>query len=211
MAEAEVVNVKVRSERGKRQARRLRANGFIPAVIYGHGEQTVSLSVSAEEVTGALRHGTRIVSLQGDLKEQAFIRDVQWDTFGNDVLHLDFTRVSAGEMLATTVALECRGEAPGTRTGGVVEQPLHELPIRCPANAITDKIEININALELGQSILVGDLQLPSGAETTVAADTVVVQCVERAVAEEEEAAPSGPAEPEVIGRKPDEEGEADS
>jgi large subunit ribosomal protein L25 len=208
MSAAEVLNVQVRDETGKRKVRRLRANGMIPAVLYGHGQQVVSLSVPADEVNAALRHGNRVVALQGGLNEQVFIREVQWDTFGHDVLHLDFTRVQAGEMLETTVLLECRGDAPGTHAGGVVEQPLHELEIRCPPEAMTDRIEVNINALELGQSITVGDLELPRGAEALAEADMVVVQCVER-VEEEEESEATGPAEPEVIGRKEDEDAES--
>ena len=102
--------------------------------------------------------------------------------------------------------LECRGDAPGTHAGGVLEQPLHLLQIKCPANSMTDKIEVNVNSVEVGHSITVGDLVLPTGAETLIDADTVVVQCVER-VAEDEEAegAAIGPAEPEVIGQKAEE------
>ena len=107
MAETDVLDVQVRNETGKRQVRRLRAKGLIPAVIYGHGGDSISLSVSAEQVNTALRHGSRIVVLKGGVNEDAFIREVQWDTFGQDVLHLDFTRVSAGEMLETTTCAVC--------------------------------------------------------------------------------------------------------
>ena len=153
MAENDVLNVQVRGETGKRQVRRLRSQGVIPAVIYGHGGESISLSVSADELNAALRHGSRIVSLKGGVDEEAFIREVQWDTYGHDVLHLDFTRVKAGELLETTVVLELRGDAPGSHTGGTVDQPLHELQILCPAGSMTDRIEVNVNSLELGDAI----------------------------------------------------------
>lgn len=210
MAETAELNVQVRKETGKRQVRRLRAKGLVPAVIYGHGGASISLSVSAEQVNTAIRQGSRIVALKGGLNENAFIREVQWDTYGLDVLHLDFTRVTAEEMLETTIVLECRGEAPGTRVGGTLEQPLHSMQIKCPANVMTDRIEVNVNSLELDKTITVGDLELPKGAEALLDDDVVVVQCIERA-AVEDEAVSTGPAEPEVIGRKADDDGEGES
>jgi large subunit ribosomal protein L25 len=205
MADAAILKVEARTETGKNKTKRLRANGKIPAVVYGHGGETVSISVPADELNTLLREGSRIVSLQGSVNEDAFIRDVQWDVYGSSVLHLDFTRVTAGESIETTVLIECRGDAPGLRAGGVVEQLLQDLEVTIPATSMTDKIEVNINALELGESITVGQLELPSGAKVDVDPETVVVQCVERVEVEEEEVS-IGPVEPEIIGRKDDEQ-----
>ena len=211
MADAEVLQVEVREDMGKRKVRRLRAGGKIPAVIYGHGEKNVSLCLAADEMQAVLRRGSRVVKLQGGLDESAFIRDVQWDTFGNAILHVDFTRVSAGETIDATVTIELRGAAPGVKAGGTVEQPLHELQIRCPSTEFVDKIEVNINALELGQTITVAQLELPKGATALADDDILVVQCVERDDAPEEDIAPVGSAEPEVIGRKAEDDDEGDS
>lgn len=205
---AEVLQVSQRSTRGTANARRERAAGKIPAVLYGHGKETVNLSVPADEVQAAIRHGSHFVELKGDVDESALIRDVQWDTFGVDVLHVDFTRVDAGETAEITVSVELRGEAPGTKQGGMIRQMIHEVTIDCPVTVIPEKLFVNINSLELGGSVLAGDLELPEGANLQAEADTLVVQCVEVATHDDEEEAgvPAGPAEPEVIGRKPDED-----
>ena len=94
---AEVLNVQLRETRGKRNARRDRLAGQLPAVLYGHGKETLSLLLSADEFQAAMRHGARLVKLTGAVEEQAFIRQLQWDTWGTHVLHVDFTRVSEHE------------------------------------------------------------------------------------------------------------------
>jgi large subunit ribosomal protein L25 len=201
---AEQLNVEIRPTRGKRANRRLRAGGAIPAVLYGHGEKTVSLSVPAHDLEAAIRHGSRLVTLSGAVKQQAFIREVQWDTWGTNVLHVDFTRVSAHEIIEVQVPVELRGEAPGLKEGGVVEQPVHEIAIECEASDVPEKIEVNINTLELGGSITADQLELSKTAKALCGPDTVIVQCtLPAAVPEEEEvvAAEEGEAEPEVIGR----------
>jgi len=211
MAGSESLNVEVRKETGKRKIRRLRAGGKIPAIVYGHGSETTTLSVLADDMSRIIDRGHRIVSLQGGASGNAFIRDVQWDTYGTSILHIDFTRVEAGEMIETTVVFELRGEAPGIRMGGMVVQSLPSMEIKCPPSSMTDKILVNVNELELDQTITVGQLQLPEGAETLVDAGTVVVQCVEKPVlpGDEEETTPTvGAAEPEVIGEKKDQDGD---
>ena len=205
---AEVLQVKKRETRGKRNARRMRIAGQIPAVLYGHGEESVSLSVEVRELNTALRHGSRIVDLQGALKDKAFIREIQWDTFGVDVLHVDLTRVAAGEKVTINVAVELRGVAAGTKDGGVVEHPVHEVEIECPADSIPEKLQVNINDLQLGESLTASSLDLPEGAKLLISGDTVLVQCVEPQVEEDEEEAALDAVEPEVIGGHKDAEGE---
>ena len=206
---AEELNVKVRETRGKRNARRGRLAGSVPAVLYGHGKENISLAVPADELSAAIRRGSKLVELAGEVKDTALIREVQWDTFGIEILHVDLTRVSAGERVEMTVRVELRGEAPGTREGGIVEHLIHEVQIECPATSIPDRLRLNINALELGDVLLASVLELPSGARLVGAEDAVVVQCVAPAVApEEEEGLVEGGAEPEIIGRKAEEEEE---
>jgi len=204
---AEVLNVDLRETRGKRRNRRLRNGGAIPAVLYGHGEETVCLSVSAHEIEATVNHGSRLVELAGAVSQQAFIRELQWDTWGTNVLHVDFTRISAHEKVQVEVALELRGEAPGLKEGGVVEQLAHRVEIECEAGDIPDRLDVNINQLNLHESITAADLELPGTASILCEPDRVIVQCVEPAAEpEEEEAESAESAEPEVIGRKPEEE-----
>jgi large subunit ribosomal protein L25 len=204
---AELVKVERRETRGKRNARRGRRKGMLPAVLYGHGEEAISLALPADEFESAVRRGARLVKLAGAVDEQAFIRAIQWDTWGTHVLHVDFTRVSEHEKVEVRVMIELRGEAPGLKAGGVVKQNLHEVQIECEATAIPDKLHVNINHLEMGQAITVAQLELPPGITLFAEPETVVVECAEPVEVVEEAGAPTE-GEPEVIGRKKEEEEE---
>lgn len=203
---AEVLNVQIRHTRGKHRARQLRKEGIVPAVLYGHGKETVALSVPAEALDTAIRHGSHVVKLVGEVQEQALLRELQWDTWGANVVHVDFARVSAHEKVEIEVEVELRGEAPGHKEGGTVDQLLHRVLLECRATAIPEKVEVNINELNLGESITAGELELPEAAELLTESDAVVVQCVERALEPEEAEGEGEEAEPEIIGRKKEEE-----
>ena len=161
---AKELKVEVRENRGKRNARRLRQTGAIPAVLYGHGLESVALSVRADVLGNLVQHGSRLITLTGAVNESAMIRELQWDTWGTHLLHVDFTRVSAHETVEVDLSLELRGEAPGLREGGLISQSLHQLRIECPASSIPEKLEVNVNHLNLHDSITVADLELPAGA-----------------------------------------------
>ncbi len=205
---AEQLNVRLRERRGKRNNRRLRKAGEIPAVLYGHGEEAVSLALSADEVNTAMRHGSRLVQLAGAVKEQAFIRECQWNTWGTQVLHLDFTRVSEHERVQVQISIELRGESPGQKSGGVVEHLIHEIDMECEVTEIPEKLSLSVNSLELGDTITVADLELPASAVVALAPETILVQCVEVAELADEDEGEAAEAEPEVIGRKKEEEEE---
>ncbi len=202
---ADVLNVEVRTADGKRVARRLRRNGAVPAILYGHGESNVSLSLKADQISAAVRHGSRVVELQGAANEKAFIRDLQWDVYGVDILHVDFARVSEHERISVEVKVGLRGEAPGIKDGGVVEHLVHEVEIECEALSIPEKLFLSINELKVGDSFLVSAIHLPSGVTLLSDPDQIAVQCVVPVEAEEAEPG-EGAAEPEVIGRKAEED-----
>lgn len=203
---AEQLTVQIRETRGKKNARRLRQNGLVPAILYGHGEANVSLSVPADKIAAIVRHGSRVLTLQGDVQDQVLIRDLQWDPFGATVLHVDFARVSAEERVIVRLPVELRGEAPGVREGGMINHVVHETEIECRVTDVPDRVVINVNQLHVGGALTIADLELPPGARVLADADLIVVQCVEQVAVVEEEAPPS-PAEPEVIGRvKPEAE-----
>lgn len=209
---SDVLHVEIRPERGTRAARKLRAGGRIPAVLYGHGEESVSLSVAHEELETAVRHRSHMVNLEGGVSESALIQSLQWDTFGVEILHADFFRVRKGEKHEAVVAVQLRGDAPGAKEGGIVQLLLHEVEILCPVESIPDVFEVSVNDLHLDQEITAGQLELPQGASLITSADEVVVHCVDaaRVAAPLEEEALAGEAEPEVIRRK-EEEGEGES
>lgn len=206
----EVLAVEKRETRGKRQSQRLRAAGSIPAVLYGHGEATVSLSVPADRFDAVLRHGARVVDLTGAVSETAFIRDLQWDVFGNEVLHVDFTRVSADERLQVEVEVRLRGEAPGVKEGGHLEHVVHAVEIDCLATAIPDHLDLRVSELHLNASLTAADIELPDGVKLVTEPETTIVNCAP-AVEVEEEVAVGEEGEPEVIGghKEEGEEGES--
>jgi large subunit ribosomal protein L25 len=208
----DVLHVTKRNQLGSAACRRIRRSGSIPAVLYGHGLENVNLSIPEGEVTAAIRHGSRLVEIQGDVSDSALLRDVQWDAMGLEVVHLDLARVSAEEAVEVEVTVDLRGEAPGTKEGGIVEHVTHRLSIRCPAGAIPEHLEVNINNLQLGQSVLASQVALPASAELLSEPELVVVHCVQPVIRAEVEAVPTEAAEPEVIGRAAErEEGEAEA
>lgn len=209
---AETLQAETRSSRGKRNAKRLRAAGKVPAVLYGHGEKTVSLAIPAEQLTAAVRHGSRVVDLKGAVSDSALVRELQYDTFGLEILHVDFARVSADERVHVKVPLEIRGQAAGLKEGGIIEHLIHEVEIECPVASIPDKIILNVANLKLDESMTVGQAALPEGAKIVSSADEIAVQCQRPLETEEEAAAAPGAegAEPELIRKeKPAEEEEA--
>jgi large subunit ribosomal protein L25 len=207
MAEAVVLKTKPREEHGKMHARRLRRQGLVPGVIYGHKEATLAVSCSGEELAHAVRHGVRVLDVQaGGKVEKALIKELQWDHLGKEILHVDFARVAADERVEVNVRVELRGTAAGIAQGGVIDQPIHLLAVECLAIAVPDSIRVSVAELQLGQAIHVRELVLPEGVKALTDAEAVVVQViaklVEPEVAPAPEAAAVEPAEPEVIRRE---------
>ena len=205
----DTLEVTLRKTTGSSEARRLRRSGMVPAILYGHGEPCVGLAANREAVEAAVRHGSRVVELKGAVKTSALIREMQWDTFGVEPLHVDFVRVSASDRIRVKVPVDLKGECPGQRAGGVLSLTLHEIELECRADAVPEKIHVAVGKLQLGGTIKVHDLELPTGAKALADADEAVVTCAVP-VDKAEEAAAAG-VEPELIGRKPAEEGEAEA
>jgi large subunit ribosomal protein L25 len=208
MAETVQLVTQPREATGSQAARRLRRKGLVPAVVYGHGEATVSIALPAEEVHDAIRHGTHVIDLKtGNDVQTALVKEVQWDHLGKEILHVDFARIAADERIQVTVPLELRGIAPGVTAHGILDQPMHGLEVECLATAIPASIRVNIGELQIGQAIHVRDLQLPPGVTALADPDAIVIHVLAPAAAPEvPAAAPAAEqAEPEVIGRKPEE------
>ena len=206
---SDLLEVEPRLARGKLNNRRMRRSGKLPAVLYGHGQESVSLTVCADQLDASLRHGAHLVQLKGAAEGQALLQDVQWDTFQQYVLHVDLLRVDASDRVKVEIPVLLRGEAPGLNEGGVIEHLHHSVEIETNATNIPDKLHISINDLHLGGSLKAADIEdLPEGAK--VLTGEVLVQCVEAKVDAEEDDAIDGGFEPEVIGQKADEEGSAE-
>ena len=206
------LKVEPRKSHGKRNNQRLRRDGKLPGILYGHGEDCVSLTLAADQLEASLRHGAKVLDLTGAATGKALLQDIQWDTFYQRVLHVDLLRVRAGEKVTIEVPIELRGEAPGASQGGVIEQMLHSVEIEVELDLIPEKLHVNINKLNVGEELLVRDIiDLPAGATVNVDDDTMIVHCVMPVAEEEVEAIEGAAAEPEVIGKGKDEEEEGEA
>lgn len=208
---SDTVEVTLRKGKGSRESRRLRKHGLVPAVLYGHGEKCVELSATGDAVKAAVRHGSRVVNLTGAVKTAALVRELQWDTYGIEPIHVDFLRVSASDRIRVKVPVHLKGECPGQRAGGLVNLVLHEVDLQCTADHVPEFVYANVGHLELGHTLKVKDLELVHGAKPAGDPEETVVTCVLPGKKAEESAAPAGGAEPEIIGRKATEEGEAEA
>lgn len=200
-----------RKATGSHESRRLRRQGFVPAVLYGHGEKCIDLAAKREAIQAVVRHGGRVVELKGAVQEKALIRELQWDTFGVEPIHIDLLRVSKSDRVKVKVPVDMKGEAPGQRAGGIVTLLVHEIEIECTPDAIPEKIHALVGKLELGGVIKIHDLELPKGARVVTDSDETVVSCMLPTAKGDETAGTAGVGEPEVIGRKAAEEGEGEA
>ena len=203
---AETLNVEKRDQTGSLRMKRLRQTGKIPGVLYGHGKGTEVITILEKELNRAIDQGSHIVELKGAASESALIKNIQWDAFGIKILHLDLARVSATEAVEVTIPIELRGDARGTHHGGVVNFHQHQITILCPANLLPDKIELKIGDLEVDQMIDASQIPLPEGAELAEAGTTPIVSCALPTEQVEEEIAAEEGSEPEVIGKKEEED-----
>jgi len=217
MAEAVSITAQARDAQknkgtGTRFARRMRAQGRIPAIIYGHKQAPQPISLSRDDVQAILKRSVHLAQLAIDgASETVLVRDIQWDHLGKEVIHLDFARVRADERIKTHVTLILHGNPIGLSEGGAVEQPVHTVTITCPANAIPDALRIEIGELHVGQGVHVRELALPEGVAVEDDPDLLLVHVINRVVAAEPTPSSTeagAPAQPEVIGRKAEEKEE---
>jgi large subunit ribosomal protein L25 len=206
MAQTAQITAKPRSELGSRANKRLRDAGMIPGVIYGHKEAVVPVTLPKKETVNYLKHGAHVFDLAVDGKsEKCLVKEVQYDHLGAEVIHVDFARVSLDEKVEVTVPLELKGEPKGEKDGGVLQQVIAELEIECLVTDIPDKITFNVSEMALNDVIHIKELPLPTGVRCLQDADLIAIQVKE---VKEEEVAPAEAetAEPEIIGKKAEEE-----
>ena len=209
------IPVRARTELGKGAAGRLRRQGWIPAVIYGHGKPAEPLAIEKRVAEGMLHTHQRVVSLRPETgpERRALLREVQIHPVTDEIIHVDFLEVSAQDRVTVTVPLVFKGEPAGAKEGGVLDVHLHEIQLECAADAFLEQLRVNVSPLKLGEAIQVKDLELPPGTRAVTDAKLVVVTChrpkevVEAAPAAAADAA-AVPAQPEVIAEKKREERE---
>jgi large subunit ribosomal protein L25 len=202
---------------GRSAARKLKARGFIPAIVYGGRNKPQPLQVSAREVNAMLSHASGeniLVELEIEGEEpnrSALVQEIQHSPVGGDILHIDFHAISMDEKIHAEVPLEALGVATGVKNfGGLLEQSLRTLSVECLPRDLPDRITVDVSNLNIGDSIHVRDIQMPSGVTPKAQLDLTAFSVVAPAVEEEPVpvAAEGAAAGPEVITEKKP-EGEA--
>ena len=201
-----------RSDAGKGAARKLRSAGSIPGVIYGHAREPQSLAVETRELERLLAHvsaASTVVELDLDGRtSRTLIREIQRHPFKKQILHIDFQELVAGEKVTVSIPLVFVGTAAGAKSGGVLDQIMHELEIEVDPSNIPNHIDVDVSGLEIGHSVHVSDLPIPPGVEVLSDAETTVcVVTPPKTSAEPAAEAEETSAEPELI-RKTKGEGE---
>lgn len=215
----QVIEAEPRSSTGKNEMRRLRAGGQVPAVLYGAGKESLTLSVNLKQLRSLLRSGQNEIfelRVQGGESTPAMIVETQREPVKWGLLHLDFHRIAMDRKLEVSVAVVLSGEAPGVKLqDGILEQVLREVEIECLPLDIPARITVDVSSLALGQSVRIQDLQVLVGDRVQFLQDPHSVVChvvTPRAVEEEkpaEEAVAAAPTEPELIKKGKAEEEEA--
>jgi large subunit ribosomal protein L25 len=211
-----------RSTRGKNEARRLRAGGSAPAVLYGSGGESVAVAVSPKELGRILNsktgHNTIFnLSVKGGETAPVMIVDWQSDPIKDTLLHIDLKRIDLSKRLRVKVPVHATGEPQGVKLqGGLHELITREIEIECLPDEIPEQFTVDVSQLMIGQSIRASEVKLEGSTKLVSQPDAVISHVValkaeaEPAAATAEGAAPAAPAEPEVIKKgKKEEEGAA--
>jgi len=169
-----VLDVTVRENTGTGNSRAARRAGLVPAIIYGGDEAPVSVAVKYNEVLKAINSGqllSNMVELSTDGKTQkAIAKDVQFHPVKDTPVHVDFYRVTAKSIIEVEVSVNFVGEdvAPGLKEGGTLNVVRYAIEVKCPAGSIPDSIDVDISAMEIGDSIHISEVTLPANVKPSI-------------------------------------------
>lgn len=206
MPEEILITAKPRDKTGRGQTRRLRNSGFIPAIVYGKGLDTVHLILSERELSKTLSKvagESVLMNLKiGASSKPVIIKELQQDPVTNQILHVDFQVILLTEKLKIKVPINVKGEAPGVKAGGILDYNLREIEVECLPRDIPEKIEVNISNLEIGDAIHIKELTFPPGVVSVEDKEISILSIVPPKVEEVEVLPEEEITEPEVIGRE---------
>ncbi len=216
MAKTAEITAARRDGTGKGAARTYRREGRVPGILYGHGEESVPLTVDANE----LQRLVHTISVENTIVDLGFgdgggtikvlIREIQQHPFRDDFLHIDFFHVAMDEKISVDVPIVIVGVPTGVKNkGGVMDHQLREIEVYCLPGDIPEKVEIDVSELDIGDAIHVRDLSIPNVEIELDPERTVIAVLAPTVVEVEEEEEPEEEAlEPELIRRERGEEGE---
>ena len=204
MADRMLLKAQAREKVGSNSAAKLRRQGKMPAIVYGHGQKPESVAVDFHDFTEGLHHGHRIfdIDVAGD-RETLLVKDLQYDYLGKNVIHADFVRVDMTEKVTIAVELAFKGTAEGTHQGGMVDIHLDEIEVECLVSDIPEIIEVSVKQVNVGDTVHAGDIVLPAGITLKTDPEALVLNCHLVAAAKStEELEEEMPSAPEVITEK---------
>lgn len=174
--------------------KQLRAEGKIPAVVYGEDIKNATVTVEYKQMFSILRTNPNAVlqmDIPGQGKHPVMIGEIQRDPISRDILHIDFLQINVKNPIKVMVRVDIEGEAAGAREGGVLQVPLTELEVECLPHLIPTGIPVDVSELAIGDSVLVSDLKLPEGVEAVTAPEEVIASVLapQAEVTEDEDAA----------------------
>ncbi|RLI93422.1 MAG: 50S ribosomal protein L25 [Candidatus Altiarchaeales archaeon] len=202
------VNAYTREEKGKNKVKKLRAQNFIPAILYGGEPKLIKLTIADVDRLYNMRHENFLVHLNIDEKEKkdAFLKSIQYDPITNKIIHLDFVELIEGKTISIKIPLELKGTPEGVKKGGIVEHFIWDISIECLPRNIPEHIEADISHLEIGDSLHIQDLKVPEGIKILDRPDQVILTIglpagvgAEEEVAAEEAEAVEEAAEAEAV------------
>jgi len=208
MAEKIVIKGLKRETRGKNEARRMRADGQVPVVVYGGGSESLAASAALSDLAAVLRTDTGVntvfsLDIEGEGINDVIFQDRQIDAVRGRLIHADLRRFAKGEKIEMTVPIHLIGHAAGLQDeGAVLTQAMREIKVLCEPARTPDSIDVDVTNLQAGESIHVSDLSVGEGIEISLAPETVVASIVTVQEAVLEPQLEEGAA-PEVVGETP--------
>jgi large subunit ribosomal protein L25 len=198
------LSAELRTDTGKGVARKLRASGRVPGVVYGHAREAQSLSINArdlDKLLGSISAGSTVVELGlGGSTTKTLIREIQRHPFKKVILHVDFQELVAGEKVTVDIPLVYVGVPEGVRlSGALLEQIMHSISVLADPSSIPNHIDVDVAHLAMGHSLHVRDLVLPAGVEVLSDEDATMCAVIAPRAAIEAAAEGDAVAEPELI------------
>jgi large subunit ribosomal protein L25 len=195
------LKAEVRDKTGSKCAVKLRRQGRIPAIVYGHKQEPVAISLDAGCFVEQLHHGHRLMDVQvGKKKEKMIVKDLQYDHLGKDILHVDLMRVDVTETIRVAVPVELKGIAYGAHEGAIIEKHANHLEVECKVTDIPEYIGVSVKDMNIGDTLHARDIALPEGVKLVSLPETLVAACsIVAAAKTTEELEAATPATPEVI------------
>jgi len=183
MAKTQLLKAEIRERTGTNAVHKVRKEGRIPAIVYGHKQTPVAISLDAHNFVVGLHHGQRLMDVEIDKKkEKIIVKDLQYDHLGKNIIHADLMRVDITEEIKVNVPIELKGIAKGTHEGGIIEEHTDHLEIECMATDIPETIVVLVKDIGVGDSLHVSDITPPEGVKLLSSPETLLVTC--RLVAE---------------------------